>query len=164
MGRAGPNKGYQQVFIHTPHSGAATGTSEPAKKHLCGHWHWSRRLPPEQRSGLYPPDRAPPCVWTTFFFWGSLVSWSAQADHCGMITCERFVPTPPAACCQESGSTGGVHGTLALGATSRCLFTIDITKVIFAGLPVDISVFLCLRKQSKIRPRPAQGLFSNEKT
>ena len=110
-------------------------------------------MPPEQRSGLYPPDRAPPFVWTTFFFWGSLVSWSAQADHCGMITCERFVPTPHAPCCQES-STVGVHGTLALGATSRCLFTIDITKVIYAGLPVDISVFLCLRKQ---QPRFAQG-------
>ena len=51
-----------------------------------------------------------------------------------------------APCCQESGSTVGVHGTLALGATSRCLFTIDITKVIYAGLPVDISVFQSLRK------------------
>jgi len=59
-----------------------------------------------------------------------------------------------APCCQESGSTVGVHGTLALGATSRCLFTIDITKVIYAGLPVDISVFLCLRKQ---QPGFAQG-------
>ena len=43
---------------------------------------------------------------------------------------------------------------LALGATSRCLFTIYITKVIYAGLPVDISVFVCLRKQ---QPRFAQG-------
>ena len=51
-----------------------------------------------------------------------------------------------APCCQESGSTVGVHGTLARGATSRCLFTIDITKVIYAGLPVDISVFQSLRK------------------
>ena len=31
-----------------------------------------------------PPDRAPPFVWTTFFWGGSFVSWSAQADHCGM--------------------------------------------------------------------------------
>ena len=54
------------------------------KKHLCGHRHWSRRLPPEQRSCLYPPDRAPPFVWTTFFLGGSMVSWSAQADHCGI--------------------------------------------------------------------------------
>ena len=45
-------------------------------------------------------------------------------------------------------------------------------KVIVAGLPrktfprkqalVDISVFLSLRKQRKIRPRLAQGYFQNE--
>ena len=123
------------------------------KKHLCGHRHWSRRLPPEQRSGLYPPDRAPPFVWTTFFLGGSLVSWSAQADHCGMITCERFVPTPHAPCCQESGSRS-TWEALALGDNSRCLFTIYNTKLMYAGLPVDIRVFLPLRKQ---QPRFAQG-------
>ena len=122
------------------------------KKHLSGHRHWSRRLPPEQRSGLYPPDRAPPFVWTTFFGGGSLVSWSAQADHCGMITCERFVPTPHAPCCQESGSRS-TWEALALGDNSRCLL-IYITKAIYAGLPVDIRVFLSLRKQ---QPRFAQG-------
>ena len=111
-----------------------------------------------------PPRQGATFCLDHLFFWGSLVSWSAQADHCGMITCERFVPTPHAPCCQES-STVGVHGTLALGATSRCLFTIDITKVIYAGLPVDISVFLWFAQATaKIRPRPAHGLFWNKRT
>ena len=161
MGRAGP-KGYQQVFIHTPHSGAATleALLNQQRNTFVGIGIGAGVCPLNSGLAFTPQTGRHFLFGPPFFFWGSLVSWSAQADHCGMITCERFVPTPHAPCCQESGSTVGVHGTLALRATSRCLFTIDITKVIYAGLPVDISVFLCFAQATaKIRPRPAHGLF-----
>ena len=60
-------------------------------------------------------------------FGGSLVSWFAQVDHCGMITCERCVPTPHAPCCPESSSRS-TWDALALRATSRCLFTPPIPE------------------------------------
>ena len=65
---------------------------------------------------------------------------------------------PPVMHPAASKAVVGVHGRRwPLGDNSKCLFTIYITKdtkVINAGLPVDIRVFLSLRKQ---QPRFAQG-------
>ena len=67
------------------------------KKHLCGHRHWSRRLPPEQQSGLYP-QTGRHLLFGPPFFWGAVLS---HGLHRQIIAAgERFVPTPHAPCCQ----------------------------------------------------------------
>ena len=61
---------------------------------------------------------------------------------------------PPLMHPAASKAVVGVHGRRwPIADNSRCLFTIYITKdtkVIYAGLPVDIRVFLSLRKQQPI--------------
>ena len=96
MGRAGP-KGYQQVFIHTPHSGAATleALLNQQRNTFVGIGIGAGVCPLNSGLAFTPQTGRHFLFGPPFFLGGSLVSWSAQADHCGMITCERFVPTPP---------------------------------------------------------------------
>ena len=71
MGRAGP-KGYQQVFIHTPHSGAATleALLNQQRNTFVGIGIGAGVCPLNSGLAFTPQTGAPPFVWTTFFFLG----------------------------------------------------------------------------------------------